>query len=262
VHGRDASAPAESASGKAMRRVLGAAMLAACATLLSGCVSASREAIAENDPLEPMNRAVYRFDERFDRNVVLPVAFVYVYYLPPAVHRGLNNFLRNLDLPVTFANQVLQGDIGYAGQTLARFTLNTTFGIGGFVDLATRADIPYRTADFGQTLGRYGVPEGPFLVLPIIGPDPPRDLVGDGVDVVINPFFYVPPSASLADHFALSAGQRVASPFEAHATNIVLRNELERGSVDPYVTMRSIYRQLRDQKIRGTPPEGDPTPRK
>lgn len=243
-----------------MGRIIGAAMLAACAALLSGCVSASKEAIAENDPFEPVNRAVYNLDKKFDKYVTLPAAGLYVYYLPPPVHRGLDNFLLNLDLPVTFANQIMQGDIDYAGQSLVRFTLNTTFGLGGFVDLAARANIPYRSADFGQTLGKYGVPEGPFLVLPIIGPAPPRDLLGTGVDIAINPLILLPPGEPVIQHVFVSAGQRALSPFEEHARNIVLRNELERGSVDPYVTMRSIYRQLRDEKIRSGPPDENAIP--
>ncbi|HUO92579.1 MAG TPA: VacJ family lipoprotein [Rhizomicrobium sp.] len=243
-----------------MRRFVGAAMLAACALLLTACAQ-TPEAIAENDPFEPMNRAVYKFDKRVDQYVVLPVAGLYVYYLPPPVHRGLENFFVNLDLPVTFANQVLQGDIGYAGQTLVRFTLNSTFGLGGFVDLAARIDIPYRSADFGQTLGKYGMPEGPFLVLPVVGPRPPRDLLGAGVDIAVNPLILLPPGAPLYQHVLVSAGQRLLSPFEQHARDIVLRNELEKGSVDPYVTMRSVYRQLREDKIRSGPPDEE-TPAK
>ncbi|HTW35205.1 MAG TPA: VacJ family lipoprotein [Rhizomicrobium sp.] len=242
-----------------MRRA-SAAMLAVCAMALSACTSASPEAIAENDPFEPMNRAVYRFDERFDKYVVLPVAGVYVYHTPAPIHHGLHNFLINLDSSVTFVNDVLQGRISNAGETLARFTMNTTVGIGGLIDVATPAGIPFHASDFGQTLGRYGVPEGPFLVLPIIGPDPPRDLGGDGVDLFLDPLFYVPPGASVLDRLALTAGLRTLSPFEVHARNIVLRQELERGSVDPYVTMRSVYRQLRDEEIRDGEPGKDGRP--
>ena len=239
-------------------RGAGAALLAVCAILLSGCISTSKEAIAENDPFEPMNRAVYRFDKRFDEYVVLPVAWVYVYYLPRPVHRGLNNVLLNLDLPVTFVNEVLQGEVTYAGETLGRFALNTTLGLGGLVDLAAQADLPYRSADFGQTLGKYGAPEGPFLVLPVIGPDPPRDLAGDGVDLFMDPLFYLPPGAPMVQRVLTTVGVRTLSPFEVHARNIVLRNELEKGSVDPYVTMRSVYRQLREQEIHdGLPGEED-----
>jgi len=237
-----------------MRRFVGAAVLAACALLLTACAN-TPEAIAENDPFEPMNRAVYDFDKKFDKYVVLPVAWVYVYHTPERVHRGLHNFFINLDGPVTFVNDLLQGEVVNAGRTFARFTMNSTLGVGGLVDVATPAGIPFHASDFGQTLGRYGVPEGPFLVLPIIGPSPPRDLAGDSVDLVLDPLFYLPPKVSLLDHFAITAGIRTLSPFEVHARNMVLRQELEKGSVDPYVTMRSIYRQLREEEIRGIPPD-------
>jgi len=123
--------------------------------------------------------------------------------------------------------------------------------------------IPYHRADFGQTLGKYGMPEGPFLVLPIVGPDPPRDLIGDSVDLFADPFLYLPTGAPLYERVSVSVGISMVSPFELHTRNIVLRRELEKGSVDPYVTMRSIYRQLRDEEIRdGVPDKDDPPPAK
>lgn len=243
-----------------MKALWTAFVLAALA--LGGCTTASQEARDANDPFEPMNRAVYRFDERFDQYVVLPTAWFYVYRMPPPIRHGLHNVLINLDLPVTFANDLLQGEFGRAGVALGRFTLNSTLGLGGVVDLASQADLPYRSADFGQTLARYGVPAGPFLVLPLIGPDPPRDLLGDGVDLVADPLFYLPPGAPFYQRFLLTASLRAGSPFEDHARNIVLRRELEKGSFDPYVTMRSIYRQLRAEEIgEGIPPEDNPDAR-
>ena len=115
----------------------------------------------------------------------------------------------------------------------------------------------YRSADFGQTLGRWGVGDGPFLVVPIIGPDPPRDLLGDAVDIGIDPLFHLPPGAPFYERFSVTVALRAGSPFEDHARNIVLRQELEKGSVDPYVTMRSVYRQLREQEIQGSLPSFD-----
>jgi phospholipid-binding lipoprotein MlaA len=228
-----------------------------CAILLSGCVSTTPESIAANDPFEPVNRVVYHFDQRFDKYVILPIAWVYTFKMPTPIRRGLHNVLINLDVPVTFANDVLQGEFSQAGISLGRFALNSTLGLGGFVDLGTPAGLRFRSADFGQTLGRYGVPEGPFLVLPIIGPDPPRDLFGDAVDLSIDPLTYLPPGAPLAERLSVAIGVRMSSPFETHTRNIVLRQELERGSVDPYATMRSIYRQLRERKISGGPPPAD-----
>ncbi|MGB8366338.1 MAG: VacJ family lipoprotein [Rhizomicrobium sp.] len=231
-----------------MRGVI-ALIMAACAGLLGGCATTSPEAIAANDPFEPANRAVYRFDEKFDKYVELPIAGFYVYYVPAPIHHAFHNFLVNLDMPVTFANDVLQGEFSRAGTSLGRITLNSTLGLGGLIDVATPAGLPYHRTEFGQTLGIYGVPEGPFLVLPLIGPDPPRDLVGDAADIMIDPLFYLPPGAPFYERFLITATLRTASPFEKHARNIVLREELERGSVDPYVTMRSVYRQLRAEEI-------------
>jgi phospholipid-binding lipoprotein MlaA len=234
-----------------------APIFAASALFLSGCATASPEAIAANDPFETTNRAVYRFDEKFDKYVLLPVAGFYFFYMPPPMRHGLHNVLINLDLPVTFANDVMQGEMTRAGSALGRFAFNSTIGLGGLVDVATPAGLKYRPADFGQTLGKFGMPEGPFLVLPLIGPEPPRDLLGDAVDLAMDPLLYLPPGAPLYERFAVDVGLRWGSPFEEHSRNIVLRRELERQSVDPYATMRSTYRQLREEEINEGPPLQD-----
>ena len=241
-----------------MGKVGAAALALVSALLLSGCVSSSPEALAANDPFEPMNRAVFRFNERVDQYLILPVAGIYIYWSPPPVRRGLHNVLNNLEMPKTFANDLLQGEFKDAGTALGRFALNSTIGVGGLVDVATPAGLPYRPADFGQTLGRYGIAEGPFIVLPVLGPDSPRDLIGDAADIAMNPFFYLPASAPLAQRAATSVAIHVGAPYEVHARNIVLRQSLENGSIDPYVTMRSIYRQQRDVVItNGVPPNMD-----
>lgn len=229
------------------------------ALLLSGCASPSPEAAAANDPFEAQNRAVYAFDEKFDQYVVLPIAWVYVYKTPVALRTGFHNFVINLDLPVTFTNDVLQGEETRAVSALARFAMNSTLGLGGIMDVAKQAGLPYRPANFGTTLGRWGVPEGPFLVMPFIGPDPPRDLFGDAADLALDPFLYLPPAEPFFGRMLTATTLRTASPFEEHARNIVLRRELEKGSVDPYFTMRDVYRQLRRDEIGDGPPDfGDP----
>ncbi|HWU24846.1 MAG TPA: VacJ family lipoprotein [Rhizomicrobium sp.] len=240
-------------------RGLGAGVLAAL--MLCGCAS-TPDTAGENDPIEPANRAVYKFDQVFDQYVVLPVAGVYVIYMPPPLRHGLHNVLTNLDLPVTFTNDVLQGEFKKAGKSLGRFAFNTTVGLGGIVDVATPAGLAYEPADFGQTLGRYGFGEGPFLVLPFIGPDPPRDLIGDAADMTIDPLMHLPPGAPFWERFTDTVVLHIGSPFEVHARNIVLRRELEKGSVDPYVTMRSVYRQLREEEISKGLPESEYAPPK
>jgi len=236
----------------------GAAAIAMCGLLLAGCASTSAESIAANDPLEPINRVMFGFDEKVDHYVELPVAGFYIFWLPKPLRNGLNNLLGNLDMPIVFTNDILQGQPLRAGEALGRFTVNTTVGIGGLFDVASLHGLPAHHSDFGQTLSVYGVGEGPFLVLPIVGPDPPRDLAGDMFDLAIDPLTYLPTGAPFYMRAGVTVGVRVASPFETNARNVVLRQELERSSLDPYVTMRSVYRQIRAAQIAGgVPPDED-----
>jgi phospholipid-binding lipoprotein MlaA len=227
--------------------------------MLAGCTTTSPEAATANDPFEPMNRAVFRFDETFDKYVVLPVAGFYLQKLPTPIRKGLHNAVANLSLPVTFANDIFQGELSHAGETVGRFTVNSTVGLGGILDMATPAGLPAHSSDFGQTLARLGVKEGPFLVLPIIGPEPPRDLLGEMVDLALDPLTYLPTTWPLGDRIGIATGLHVANPFETHARNIFLRQELEKDSLDPYATMRSAYRQLRAREISGGAPVADET---
>ena len=113
--------------------------VAALGLALAGCAGSSPGAISANDPLEPMNRAVFRFNETFDKYVVLPAAGLYLQDLPVPLRKGLHNTVANLDLPVTFTNDILQGEISHAGETLVRFVFNSTVGLGGIMDVATPA---------------------------------------------------------------------------------------------------------------------------
>ena len=228
-----------------------------CGLLLAGCASTTAEQVAANDPLEPLNRSMFALNEKFDRFVELPIAGFYLLWMPKPLSRGLENFLGNLDLPVVFANDLLQGRPARAGLTLGRFTLNTTVGFGGLFDVASKHDLPYHHADFGQTLSFYGVGEGPFLVLPIVGPEPPRDLAGDVFDLAIDPITYLPTGAPFYMRAGVTIGVRIASPFGTNARNVVLRQELQKSSLDPYVTMRSVYRQIRAAQIAGGYPADD-----
>jgi phospholipid-binding lipoprotein MlaA len=238
----------------------GAAAIAMCGLLLAGCASTSTESIAANDPLEPVNRSVFAFNDKFDRYVELPIAGFYILWMPKPLSVGLNDFLTNLDVPIDFTNDLLQGRVTRAGKALGRFTLNTTVGLGGFFDVASRYGLPEEHADFGQTLSVYGVDEGPFLVLPIVGPEPPRDLAGDIFDLAIDPITYLPTGAPFYMRAGVTASVRTASPFQTSARNIVLREELQKASLDPYVTMRSVYRQIRATEIAGgVPPDEDDT---
>lgn len=221
---------------------------------LFGCATHSPEAVANNDPFEPMNRPTYNFDEKVDHFVVLPVAGLYINYVPKAVRQGIHNMLANAEEPVTIINDVLQLHIGRAATATGRMALNSTVGLGGIVDVAAKRGLTEQTADFGQTLSRYGVGEGPFLVLPILGPEPPRDLVGDAADLFIDPLAWLPPGWPLLDRLGLTTGVHIWDPYLSHARDMVLRQELQKDSLDPYATMRSTYRQIRADEINGGKP--------
>lgn len=202
-----------------------------------------------NDPFEPMNRAVYDFDEKFDKYVVLPIAGVYIANVPKPVRAGIHNVLSNAEEPVTIANDLLQLNLGRAVRASARMALNSTAGLAGIGDPGTNHGLPEQTADFAQTLSRYGVGEGPFLVLPIVGPEPPRDLVSDAVDLFFDPLTWLPSGWPLDERLGLSIGVHIWEPYLTHARDMILRHELEKGSLDPYATMRSTYRQTRADEI-------------
>ena len=157
---------------------------------LAGCASGqpSAEALAANDPYETTNRDVLKLNGKIDRYFVIPTVGVYFYVVPEGGRKAVHNFLQNVNLPIVFINDVLQGETRRAGQTLSRFTINSTIGLGGLFDPATRKfHIPGHGEDFGQTLAVWGVGEGPYLVLPFFGPQPPRDAVGQIVDATIDP---------------------------------------------------------------------------
>lgn len=237
------------------RLCLGLAM--AALLLLAGCASGGQGASPPHDPFERTNRAVFAFNSSFNDTVTLPIAWAYVYRLPPRLTTGLNNFLANTESPVTFANDVLQGEFTRAGETLGRFFLNTVGGLGGFVDVAAKNGLPPHVSDFGQTLARYGVPSGPFLVLPIIGPSTPRDMLGTGVDLAADPLFYIPADWSLLSRAGTVIGVHALAPFQQNAASLVLRRDLAKGSVDAYATMRSVYLQQRARQIEPALPSMD-----
>ena len=152
-----------------IRAVTGALLL----TLLTGCATTNMG--TPGDPLERMNRATYRFNDAIDRSVLRPVATGYLKHVPAVIRMGIDNFLENLAFPTTIVNDLLQLKIKDTLVDLGRFTVNTTLGIGGILNPANDLGIPKNDEDFGQTLGRWGVPSGPYVVLPFLGPSTLRD---------------------------------------------------------------------------------------
>ncbi len=229
---------------------LSLALVLGAGLLVSGCASTKTISTSDNDPYESTNRDIFAFNMRMDRAVALPVAKFYVRAVPEPARDGVHNFITNLNDPVVFANDVLQGDADWAAQTFGRFTLNSTLGIGGLVDVAAKMGIPSHDNDFGITLGRWGLGEGPFLMLPLMGPAPPRDLTGKIVDIFLDPLFYV----SWRDKIYYDLGLGLISVIDLRAQNIDTLASIERTSVDYYATTRNLYLQYRKAAVnRGKP---------
>ncbi|NWG47333.1 MAG: VacJ family lipoprotein [Alphaproteobacteria bacterium] len=202
--------------------------------------------IDANDPLEDVNRVFFSVNNGIDTVLLRPVAEVYRFVIPGFGRNGIRNFLDNLATPVVFANDVFQGEFSRAGTTAARFGINTTIGIGGVLDPAEAWGLERHSEDFGQTLGVYGVGEGPYLYLPLLGPSPPRDLLGRGVDMALDPINWI--GGDTAEIVGIST--TVLNVIDIRARNIETLDELERSSIDYYAAVRSLYRQSRRTAIR------------
>lgn len=235
-----------------VRGVVGKLSLMVCfaaSLLVSGCASTG-PTTADNDPYEATNRDIFAFNQRLDKSVALPVAKFYVRAVPEPAREGIHNVLTNLNEPVVFANDVLQGDPDWAGQTLGRFAVNSTLGLGGLIDVASKMGIPSHDNDFGITLGRWGFGEGPFLMLPLLGPAPPRDLTGKVVDIFLDPMTYV----SYRSKLYYDMGLGLIGIIDLRAQNIGTLESIERTSVDYYATTRNLYLQYRKAAVnRGKP---------
>ena len=230
--------------------------VALLSVLTAGCSTSAPEALAQNDRYEQTNRAVFKMNMAVDNAVAKPVAKFYNHAVPVPVRDGIHNVLTNLDKPVTFGNDILQGEARRAGETLERFTLNSTLGVAGLFDVATRMGVPDHTEDFGQTLGVWGAGEGPYLMIPFMGPDPPRDLAGDVADIFMDPLTYIKFHGS-DTWYAVRSG---ADVLDLRARNVETVDQIERTSIDFYATTRSLYRQYRNAEIRNGAPAPQDTP--
>ncbi|WP_426958818.1 MlaA family lipoprotein [Muricoccus radiodurans] len=243
-----------------VRPLLAALALLTLTAVLPGCATrppaSDPEALAEfranNDPLEPFNRAMYDVHQAIDTVVLRPVAVAYREVVPPPVRTGVRNVLANLRSPVILINDALQGETQRFGTTLGRFLLNSTLGVGGIFDVAAEFGLPPHTEDFGQTFAVAGIEEGPYLFLPILGPSNPRDLLGFAAGIAADPLTWLTfNSPDLANTLSyIRAGATVVSTRESLLDPL---DEVQRTSLDPYATLRSAYRQQRAREIANTP---------
>ncbi len=211
------------------------AALLALAGLLAGCASLPPGRVPDaQDPFERYNRAAFSFNDAIDRAILKPVSQAYRAVTPSFVQRGVTNFFGNLSDVPTIVNDLLQGKGTMAGTHLGRLAINSTFGLLGVVDVATPMGLERQREDFGQTLGRWGLASGPYLVLPILGPSSVRDAFALPADLELDPVFHVSDTAWRYSLVATRAVQRRASFLDAEKT-------LTSIELDPYLFMRDAY---------------------
>lgn len=225
-------------------RAMTPALVASTVLLTAAC--ASREQAAETgDPLEPLNRGIYNVNMALDDALLEPAANAYTTVTPEPARDGVQNFMTNLNQPVVFANTLLQGDVRASVETFGRFTVNTIFGIGGVFDVASAAGVEQHQEDFGQTLAVWGVNDGPFLMLPLLGPSTLRDGTGRFVDRYPHPLNW---NAEYSDS-TWAWGIRGLNGLDARARAQGVFTTMETTAIDPYVQVRSAYRQMRASQI-------------
>jgi len=215
--------------------------------LLSGCATTA-SAPSEADPWERVNRSTYAFNDALDRAVLKPVAKGYRRYVPQWMRTGVTNFLSNLAYPTVIVNNVLQLKLMDAVSDTTRLVLNTTFGLGGLLDPASKAGLPRNDEDFGQTLGFWGVPSGPYLVIPFLGPSTLRDTPSLYVDYLTDARHYIGDNPLEFGFVGLSIVDRRARLLPAEA--------MIEDAFDPYAVIRNAYLDRREYQVR----DGDVEP--
>jgi len=221
-------------------KTLRAIVLTAVLVSVSGCATTNK------DPLEGINRGIYKFNDVADRYAMKPVAKAYKAVAPTPVRTGISNFFSNLGTLTTIVNDLLQLKFAQAFTDAGRFVINSTFGIAGFIDVASMDNVPKHQEDFGQTLGYWGVGSGAYLVLPIIGPSTIRDASGLFIDTVTSdPITYLHNTGQIRAHNQVRAVQLLDKRTQLlDATDLV-----DNASIDPYAFMRDAYLQRRASLI-------------
>lgn len=222
-------------------------LLAACATPPP---ANDPDAVAEfkqtDDPLEPTNRVVYAVNDAIDTAVLRPIAVAYRDYVPQQLRTRARLVLENLSNPVVLANDMMQGKPRRAGDTLMRLTVNSTLGVAGIFDVATDWGWPQHDADFGMTLASWGADSGPYLFLPVFGPSNPRDGAGLAADIVLDPFTWVGAGGTV---LALNYSRTFVTAVDARAGALDDLDKIKAQALDPYATIRSLFRQYRANKV-------------
>jgi phospholipid-binding lipoprotein MlaA len=218
------------------KRILAATL--AAGAMLSGCATGPNRNPA--DPLEPMNRTMFRFNDTVDTHIAVPIAKGYQKITPTPVRTSISSFFSNIGDLGNMANNLLQLRITDATEDLMRVVINTVFGVGGLFDIATPAGLPKHHQDFGLTLARWGVPSGPYLVLPVFGPSSFRDGVGRALDVRFNLLNYIEPAARNPMY--------VMQFVSARSDMLGATDLLQQAALDKYSFVRDAYLQQRKSR--------------
>jgi len=220
---------------RAATRAIAAAVLA---MLLAGCALGP----TKSDPFEPWNRAMYAIHEPIDDNIVRPAVQTYVDYTPRVIRLAISNVFNNIDDLFSAINGVLQGKMDKAGNDFARVMLNTGFGLGGLIDIASDAGIERGMEDFGQTFGVWGFAQGPYLFVPLFGPTTVRDGTGTIVRIYLGPVGYIPDVPVRNSLYGIGAVDIRAQALEASSI-------IDKAALDRYTFIRRAYLQRREYLV-------------
>jgi len=224
-----------------------------CSLILIGCsnnpknaeLNSNLNAPSIEDPFESINRVTFSFNSIFDRTIVRPTALVYRGVVPGFVRNRITYSLNNLSMPVTAVNNLLQGELSKAGIASSRFIINSTIGILGIFDPASSFGLVVENEDFGQTLAVWGVPSGPYIVLPFLGPSSPRDFTGLLSTSLLDPMYQVGNSSNQSAFRSYRMGVGVV---DFRSQNIEIFDDLQNNSLDYYAAVRSFYNQSRESQ--------------
>ena len=247
-NGKNSSAPMTSVSKTPLKWLRVWLLFPLWLLILGGCATND-----PRDPLEPMNRAVYKFNDVLDKTIVRPVAEAYKNVLPQFVRTGVTNFFNNLYDVLVALNNLLQGKLPEAASDVGRVAVNTTVGVGGLIDVATKIGLEKHNEDFGQTLGRWRVNDGPYLQLPLFGPSSFRDGLGRFVDFKLDPVYW-----TWYHDVATRNSLWVLNIVSTRANLLDATDLLEKAALDPYEFQRDAYLQHRHNLIY----DGNPPPEK
>jgi phospholipid-binding lipoprotein MlaA len=220
--------------------------VAAC-TSASSDTTARSEVEQQGDPAEGVNRTVYGANSYIDRNALKPVAMAYKNNIPSGVRGGIHNVLDTLEQPVTAINDVLQAAPERALTTAGRFVVNATVGGLGIFDVATDWGLPGHHSDYGETFGVWGVPPGPFIMLPLLGPSNARDAVGTVIGFVADPLAVVAGASTAAT--AINAGKTATDVVATRSDRLGTLDPTLDKALDPYATLRSLSQQHRASQV-------------